>query len=161
MLYLKLYKLKSNRNQVYRLRPPGTRATSFFNKYLKPFKSNSIVGGDRTIRVYNETKIVGGRVDYLVKLNVGVEVKSLEEIITSPERVVEQISRYAEGLDALILLIDISEPSDIAVQYIREIVRKLPSNVIVAYGNPLNALTWRAVRDVSLLDVIKGSIRGD
>jgi hypothetical protein len=112
------------------------------------------------MRIYSEAKIVEGRVDYLLELSVGVEVKSLEEVITSPNRVIEQVYRYAEELDAVILLIDINEPSDIALQYIEEIAEKMPANVIVAYGNPLNTLTWRAVRDVGTLDIIKGN-KGD
>jgi hypothetical protein len=108
------------------------------------------------MKLYNEAKIVGGRVDYLLELSVGVEVKSLEEVVASLDRVIEQVYRYAGELDALVLLIDIDEPSDIALQYIRELVRRLPANVIVAYGSPLNILTWRAVRDVGILDVIRG-----
>jgi hypothetical protein len=112
------------------------------------------------MRVYGEAKIVGGRVDYLLELSVGVEVKSLEEVTSSPDRVIEQINRYAEELDVVILLIDINEPSDIALQYIKEIADKMPANVTIAYGNPLNTLTWRPIRDKGILDIIKSN-KGD
>jgi malate/lactate dehydrogenase len=106
------------------------------------------------MKVYKEAKLLDGRIDYLVRLDVGVEVKSLAEITSSINRVVEQVSRYAQLLDAIILLLDIRNPSDIALQYIKNLERRLPDNIIVAYGNPFNVLTWKALKDPLFLNVI-------
>jgi hypothetical protein len=106
------------------------------------------------MEVEKEAMVEGGRVDFLLRLRVGVEIKNLEELASTDE-VVDQISKYMGDLDALILLVSGGKLSSVTIDHVRRLCTTLPPGVAVAYGNPYNPLTWQAVCDMSLLNIVK------
>jgi hypothetical protein len=106
------------------------------------------------MRVDREAMIGGGRVDFLITLRVGVEVKNVEELASTSE-IIAQVSKYLANMEALILFINSSRLGDAAIDRVRKLCTELPSGTAVVYGNIYNPLTWRAVCDASLLDVVR------
>jgi hypothetical protein len=109
------------------------------------------------MEVEKEAMVGGGRVDFLLRLRVGVEIKNLEELASTDE-VVDQISKYMGDLDALILLVSSGKLSSVTIDRVRRLCTTLPPGVTVAYGNPYNPLTWQDVCDRSLLDIVRRAV---
>jgi len=106
------------------------------------------------MEVEKEAMVGEGRVDFLLRLRVGVEIKDLEELALT-DKVVDQISKYMGDLDALILLVNSGKLSDVTIDRIRRLCTTLPAGVAVAYGNPYNPLTWQDVCDATLLSIVR------
>jgi len=110
------------------------------------------------MRVLREAKLSLGRVDYVYELSVGVEVKSVPEIVHHHERVIRQLKSYMRDLDYLILLVEDSSSSADVIKSLPisiDVSRQFSCRVAVAIGSKYDPLTWRAIVNDDVVSVVK------
>ncbi len=99
-----------------------------------------------------EVKIDSLRIDYLLTLDIGIEVKDPSEL--KVKELTHGILRYLDKLDYLILLI--KDVGFINTNIINELLSYIPSNRIsIAIGSEYNPLTWKSIYDKNLIETIK------
>jgi len=113
------------------------------------------------LKFRREVKLDSGRIDYLLELTVGLEVKSPYELVHNPAKILHQLKDYARGVDYLVLLInDHPEKAEDLSSLVKASLRELPENVAIAVGFEHNPLSWRAVFGEDVVQVVKRALAG-
>jgi len=113
------------------------------------------------LKFRREVKLNSGRIDYLLELAVGLEVKSFYELVHNPVKISRQLRDYARSMDYLVLLInDHPERAEDSSNLVKAFLRELPGNVAIAVGYEHNPLSWRAVLGRDVVRVVKRVLAG-